>query len=65
MSPLPVWQAAFGPDWKRIQQTWLHTLGNLTLRPRRTSSTWCRLSLNLPFSEIHDPKKRCTGAASP
>jgi len=25
------WQQALGPDWKRIQQTWLHTLGNLTL----------------------------------
>jgi predicted transport protein len=25
------WQAELGPDWKRIQQTWLHTLGNLTL----------------------------------
>lgn len=25
------WQAALGPEWQRIQQTWLHTLGNLTL----------------------------------
>ena len=25
------WQTALGPDWKRVQQTWLHTLGNLTL----------------------------------
>jgi len=25
------WQEALGPDWKRIQETWLHTLGNLTL----------------------------------
>jgi uncharacterized protein with ParB-like and HNH nuclease domain/predicted transport protein len=25
------WQTELGPDWKRIQQTWLHTLGNLTL----------------------------------
>jgi uncharacterized protein with ParB-like and HNH nuclease domain/predicted transport protein len=25
------WQAELGTDWKRIQQTWLHTLGNLTL----------------------------------
>ena len=25
------WQDALGPDWKRIQETWLHTLGNLTL----------------------------------
>lgn len=25
------WQAELGPDWQRIQQEWLHTLGNLTL----------------------------------
>ncbi|MGK2958882.1 MAG: GmrSD restriction endonuclease domain-containing protein [Acidimicrobiales bacterium] len=25
------WQSDLGPDWERIQQTWLHTLGNLTL----------------------------------
>jgi predicted transport protein len=25
------WQAELGTDWQRIQQTWLHTLGNLTL----------------------------------
>lgn len=25
------WKEALGPDWKRLQQTWLHTLGNLTL----------------------------------
>jgi len=27
----PEWQEALGPEWQRIQQTWLHTLGNLTL----------------------------------
>ncbi|NDP63046.1 DUF262 domain-containing protein [Polaromonas sp.] len=27
----PQWQAALGPEWQRIQQIWLHTLGNLTL----------------------------------
>lgn len=27
----PAWQAELGPEWQRIQQTWLHTLGNLTL----------------------------------
>lgn len=26
-----VWKTMLGPEWKRIQQTWLHTLGNLTL----------------------------------
>lgn len=25
------WQSALGPEWARVQQTWLHTLGNLTL----------------------------------
>jgi uncharacterized protein with ParB-like and HNH nuclease domain/predicted transport protein len=25
------WQTALGPEWERVQQTWLHTLGNLTL----------------------------------
>lgn len=25
------WQESLGAEWKRIQQTWLHTLGNLTL----------------------------------
>jgi uncharacterized protein with ParB-like and HNH nuclease domain/predicted transport protein len=25
------WQRDLGPDWKRIQQTYLHTIGNLTL----------------------------------
>ncbi len=25
------WRDALGDDWKRVQETWLHTLGNLTL----------------------------------
>ena len=25
------WQADLGPEWQRVQQTWLHTIGNLTL----------------------------------
>ena len=25
------WQSELGPEWQRIQETWLHTLGNLTL----------------------------------
>ena len=28
---LPKWREALGMEWQRIQQTWLHTLGNLTL----------------------------------
>lgn len=25
------WQTELGPEWQHLQQTWLHTLGNLTL----------------------------------
>ena len=25
------WKQALGSDWQRVQQQWLHTLGNLTL----------------------------------
>ena len=25
------WRASLGPEWKRVQETWVHTLGNLTL----------------------------------
>ena len=25
------WRETLGPDWQRVQETWLHTLGNLTL----------------------------------
>ena len=25
------WKIALGPEWERMHQTWLHTLGNLTL----------------------------------
>ena len=27
----PKWRESLGKEWQRIQQTWLHTLGNLTL----------------------------------
>ena len=27
----PEWQALLGPDWNKVQETWLHRLGNLTL----------------------------------
>ena len=31
-SDLPAgWRQALGPEWQRVQQQWLHTLGNLTL----------------------------------
>ena len=25
------WRAVLGPEWQRVRETWLHTLGNLTL----------------------------------
>ena len=25
------WREALGPEWQRVQEKWLHTLGNLTL----------------------------------
>ncbi len=25
------WKITLGPEWERVQQTWLHTIGNLTL----------------------------------
>lgn len=25
------WRSALGPEWQRVHETWLHTLGNLTL----------------------------------
>jgi predicted transport protein len=28
---LPAWREMLGPDWKLVQETWLHRLGNLTL----------------------------------
>jgi predicted transport protein len=27
----PEWQQELGPDWKALQERWLHTIGNLTL----------------------------------
>jgi len=27
----PEWRESLGADWQRVQKTWLHTLGNLTL----------------------------------
>ena len=26
-----MWREALGPEWQRVQERWLHTLGNLTL----------------------------------
>ena len=46
----PTWQADLGPEWMRVHETYLHTLGNLTLtgynseysdRPFREKPTTC------------------------
>lgn len=42
------WRSALGEDWQRIQQTWLHTLGNLTLTGYNSEYS------DRPFSEKRD-----------
>jgi len=44
------WCEDLGPEWKRIQETWLHTLGNLTLT--RYNSKYS----DRPFGEKRDIK---------
>ena len=44
------WQADLGPEWERIQQTWLHTLGNLTLTGYNPELS------DRPFKEKRDMK---------
>jgi uncharacterized protein with ParB-like and HNH nuclease domain/predicted transport protein len=41
------WQSALGPEWQRVQHTWLHTLGNLTLT-----------GYNSEYSDRSFPEKR-------
>ena len=42
------WREAIGPEWKRVQETWLHTLGNLTLTGYNAEYS------DLPFGEKRD-----------
>ena len=42
------WKSALGDEWERIQQTWLHTLGNLTLTGYNSEYS------DRPFSEKRD-----------
>lgn len=42
------WKQELGPEWDRIQQTWLHTLGNLTLTGYNSEYG------DRPFSEKRD-----------
>ena len=44
---LQAWRDALGPEWKRVQETWLHTLGNLTLT-----------GYNAEYSDRPFPEKR-------
>ncbi|MEI8372326.1 MAG: DUF262 domain-containing protein [Planctomycetota bacterium] len=51
----PAWKTALGTDWGRIHNTWLHTLGNLTLTAYNSDYS------NRPFIEKRempdDPEK--------
>lgn len=46
----PEWQEELGPEWKRIQEAWLHTLGNLTLTGYNSEYS------DRPFQEKRDMK---------
>ncbi|MDO9225704.1 MAG: DUF262 domain-containing protein [Pseudomonadota bacterium] len=46
------WQAELGLEWHRIQQTWLHTLGNLTLTGYNSEYS------DLPFTSKRDLKDK-------
>lgn len=46
----PAWQEALGPQWKLVQDTWLHTLGNLTLTGYNSEYS------DRPFAEKRDMK---------
>lgn len=42
------WRENVGPEWQRVQQTWLHTLGNLTLTAYNSDYS------DRPFAEKRD-----------
>src|SRR5205085_710295 len=44
------WRVDLGPEWERIQETWLHTLGNLTLTGYNSEYS------DRPFIEKRDMK---------
>lgn len=44
------WREALGPNWQRVQETWLHTLGNLTLTGYNAEYS------DRPFAEKRDMK---------
>lgn len=43
-----VWRADLGPEWQRVHETWLHTLGNLTLTAYNSEYS------DRPFAEKRD-----------
>jgi uncharacterized protein with ParB-like and HNH nuclease domain/predicted transport protein len=45
------WKSDLGPDWERIQNTWLHTIGNLTLTGYNSPYS------DKPFSEKRDMER--------
>ncbi|WP_254564795.1 DUF262 domain-containing protein [Oscillatoria sp. HE19RPO] len=47
----PAWKTSLGPDWQRIQKTYLHTLGNLTLTAYNSKYS------DKPFVEKRDMEK--------
>ena len=44
------WREALGPEWQQVQETWLHTLGNLTLTGYNSEYS------DRPFIEKRDMK---------
>lgn len=45
-----MWREALGPEWQRVQETWLHTIGNLTLTGYNAEYS------DGPFTEKRDMK---------
>lgn len=46
----PAWRLTVGPEWQRVQQQWLHTIGNLTLTGYNAEYS------DRPFAEKRDMK---------
>ena len=46
----PQWKTALGPEWERVRNTWLHTIGNLTLTGYNSEYS------DRPFTEKRDIK---------
>ncbi len=55
------WKSELGPEWQRIQQTWLHTLGNLTLTGY--NSEYSDQSFSYKRDEVKDKSGNAVGFA--